>query len=272
LSATSTLHNSLWRQGAILPRELLTPGVILSDLDPHAKLILLSHDCDIVQSSYDLEPYVEFFVARPASKLDGTKTKGKNPRCLQLHLVVNGEEKLYEISVHEKYRDKRTILEQGTPEASCRLSQRDIQTMGRWAGKRYHRPALPTAFNNRLSDSAKRKFRKAIEQCGAEVSGIFIFFESERELPDNEPYRIIVRIVAPRAIVQDDREEQTLLRLVAKLQEAFAICPGIEIEELKLDSEAEFSLEDFKSSKVWDYEYLSISEEDDHTYLAGSGL
>ena len=47
---------------------------------------------------------------------------------------------------------------------------------------------------------------------------------------------------------------------------------GIEIEELKLDSEAEFSLEDFKSSKVWDYEYLSISEEDDHTYLAGSGL
>jgi hypothetical protein len=272
LSAASTLHNSLWRQGAILPRELLSSGVIPSDLDPQAKLILLSHSCDIVQSSYELEPYVEFFVARPASKLDGTKTKGKNPRRLQLHVEVNGEEKLYEISVHEKYRDKRTILEQGSPEASCCLSQRDIQIMGRWAGKRYHRPAFPTAFNNRLSDSAKKKFKKAIEQYGAEVSGIFIFFGSQRELPDNEPYRIIVRVVAPQAVVENDREEQTLSTLVAKLREAFALCPGIEVEELKLDSELEFSLEDWKTSEVWDYEYLSVSEEDERTYLAGSGL
>lgn len=271
MSAASTLHNSLWRQGAILPRELLSPGVIPSDLDPHAKLILLSHSCDIVQGSYDLEPYVEFFVARPASKLEGTKTKGKNPRSLQLYVEVNGEEKLYEISVHEKCRDQRSILEHGSPEASCRLSQRDIRIMGRWAGKRYSRPALPTAFNNRISCSAKR-FRKALEQYGAEVSGIFIFFlESERELPDNETYRIIVRIVAPRAILEDDREEQTLLTLVAKLQEAFASCSGIEVEELKLDSEAEFSLEDWNTGRFWDWEYLSVSEDDDHTYLAGSG-
>lgn len=246
--------------------------MIPSDLDPHAKLILLSHDCDIVQGSYDLEPYVEFFVARPAAKLDGTKTKGKNPRCLQLCVEVNGEKKLYEISIHEKYRDQRSLLEQGSPEASCCLSQRDIRNMGLWAGKRYYRPAFPTAFNNRLSDSAKRKFRKAIEQYGAEVSGIFIFFESERELPDNEPYRIIVRVVAPPTILEDDREVQTLSTLVGKLWEVFALCSGIEVEELNLDSESEFSLEDWKSSKVWDYEYLSISEEDDHTYLAGSGL
>jgi hypothetical protein len=184
---------------------------------------------------------------------------------------MNGEEKLYEISVHEKYRDLRSILEQGTRETAF-LSQRDIRVMGRWAGKRYHRPALPTAFNSRLSDGAKRKFRKAIEQYGAKVSGIFIFFESERELPDNEPYRIIVRVVAPRTILEDDLEEQTLTTLVTKLREAFASCSGIEVQEVKLDSEAEFSLEDWNSSKVWDYEYLSISEEDDHIYLAGSGL
>lgn len=246
--------------------------MIPSDLDPHAKLILISHDCDIVQGSYDLEPYVEFFVARPASKLDGAKTRGKNSRCLQLYMVVNGEEKLYEISVHEKHRDQRKILEHRSPEASCCLSQRDIRMMSRWAGKRYSRPALPTAFNNRISGSAK-KFKKALEQYGAEVSGIFIFFlESERELPDNETYRIIVRIVAPRATLEDDREEQTLLTLVAKLKQAFASCSGIEVEEIKLDSDAEFSLEDWSSSKVWDYEYLSVSEDDGHTYLAGSGL
>jgi hypothetical protein len=246
--------------------------VIPSDLGPDAKLVLISHDCDIVQGPYSLEPYVEFFIARPAAKSDGTKTKGKSPRCLQLHLTMNGEEKLYEISVHEKYRDQRSILERGEPEISCCLSQQDIRIMGRWASKRYCRPALPTTFNNRVSKSDK-KFRKALEQFGAEVSGIFIHFESDRELPDTEPYRIIVRIVAPRTVIEDDREEQVLLKLVEGLQAAFANCPGIElIEGIKLDSDAEFSLEDWNNSKLWDYEFLSISEEDDHTYMAGSGL
>lgn len=272
MSATSTLHNSLWRQGAILPRELLNPSTIPDDLDPNAKLILVSHDCDIVQRSYDLEPYVEFLVARPATKPDGAKTKGKNPRCLQLPLVLNGEERLYEVSIHEKYRDQRSILERGNPDASCRLSQRDIRTIGRWVGKRYSRPAFPTTFNSRVSGGFK-KFRKALEQYGAEVSGIFIYLESDRELPETEPYRIIVRIVAPRAILEDDREEQTLLKLVAALQAAFGGCPGIEmIEGIKLDSDAEFSLQDWNNTKVWDLEFLSTSEDDNHTYLAGSGL
>jgi hypothetical protein len=200
LSATSALHNSPWRQGAILPRELLNPGVIPSDLDPHAKLILLSHSCDIVQGSYELEPYVEFFVARPASKPDGSKTKGKNPRCLQLHLVVRGEKELHEISVHEKYRDQRNILEHGEPDTSCSILQGDIRIVGLWAGKRYSRPAFPTAFNNRVSHSSK-KIKRALQQYGAKVTGIFILFEPpedfERELPDTEPYRIFVRVRRP---------------------------------------------------------------------------
>lgn len=245
--------------------------MIPSDLDPQAKLILLSHSCDIVQSSYDAEPYVEFFVARPASELDGTKTNGKNPRFLQLHFVVSGGENLYEINVHEKYRDQRSILERGTPDSSCRISRGDIQIMGRWAGKRYHRPAFPTAFDKRAALS-KKKFKRAFEQYGARVTGTFIFFESDLELADSEPYRIIVRVVAPRAVLEDESEERTLSKLVEKLWEAFGGCSGIEVKELKLDSEAEFSLEDWKTGKFWDWEYLSISEEDEHTYLGGSGI
>jgi hypothetical protein len=245
--------------------------VIPRHLDPHAKLVLLSHSCDIVHGSYDVEPYIEFLVARPASELDGGKTNGKNPRFLQCQLVVRGVESLYEISAHEKYRDQRITLERGFPDSSCHISNGDIQIMGRWAGKRYHRPAFPTAFDKRAS-RGKKKFKKAFERYGAKVTGTFIFFESVLELADNEPYRIIVRVVAPRAVLEDEREEETILKLVAKLQEAFADCPGIEVKELKLDSEAEFSLEDWRTGKFWDWEYLSISEEDEHAFLAGSSL
>lgn len=271
MADTSTLHNSYWRQGSVLPRELLSPGVIPSNLDPLARLILISHDCDIVHSSYELEPYVEFLVARPAAERDGSKSNGKNPRSLQLCLDVNGTEQLYEISIHEKYRDDRNVLERGEPDSAYRLSTSNIQRMGLWAGKRYNRPAFPSAFNQRIPPKLKKKFKRALEQYGDQVSGIFIFLAPNTELSEAETYRIIVRIVAPRAAFENDNDEQTLFKLADEMQRTFASCAGIEVEELKLDSEAAFTLEDWKVSKLWDYEFLSDPEEDHHSYLGGAG-
>jgi len=253
---------------------LLNLGVIEANLDPNAKLVLISHDCDIVHHSYALEPYVEFFIARPAVKQDGSKTKGKNPRHLQFHLSIDGKSELYEISIHEKYRDARNVLERGEPALSSSISQTDIRMISRWAAKRYSRPAFPSSFNDRISAAAKKKIKRTLEQYGGKVSGIFIFLETDHELQADQTYRVVVRVVAPKSALDNDEEERVLIKLIAELQTAFAICPGIEVMELKLDSEADFSLEDFNMCRLWDYEFLSVSEEGeegDHTYLLGSG-
>lgn len=270
MAGISNLHNSLWRQGTILARELLAPGILPSDLDPAAKLVIVSHDCDIVHPSYEGEPYVEFFVARPADKSDSRKRRGKNPRRLQFLATNSGAERLYEINVHEKYRVSRKFLEGGAPDIACTISKSEAAIIARWAGKRYNRPSFPSEFDRRLNAMGKEKFARAMEKYGADVSGIFISFLSQSGgLTEGEPYSIIVRVVAPRAACEDDGRERVLLKFVAELQILFGGCSGIHVEDLRLDSEADFTLEDWKHSTLWDYEFISNADSQ-HAYLAGS--
>jgi hypothetical protein len=160
-------------------------------------------------------------------------------------------------------------LEGKTPDPLCTIAKSESAIIARWAGKRYSRPAFPSEFDRRLSAMGKEKFERAIAKFGDDISGIFIsFLSSTGELPTTEPYSIVVRVVATREALEDDSREQALLRFAAELNVLFAGCAGIQVEELKVQSEAEFTLEDFKHSMVCDYEFVS-HEEAEHTYLAG---
>jgi len=271
LEGTSNLHNSSWRQGSVLSRELLEPGTLPRDVSPECRLIVISHDCDLVHHSYENEPFVEFFLASPAEKSDGRKRGGKNPRRFQFVAKHKDQEQIYEISVHDKFRVGRKLLEKGAPDLTFRISKSDVNAIARWAGKRYCRPAFATEFDRRLSAVGKEKFERALQKFGTDVSGIFISFLSESgELPARDEYSIIVTIVAPRDAVVDDDREQDLLKLVAEFRRLFGNCPGIRIEDFRLKSEAEFSLEDWKSSQPWDYEFISEGDPD-HAYVVGPG-
>ena len=270
MAGTSNLHNSLWRQGVVLPRESLVTGTLPSDLDPAAKLVIVSHDCDIVHPSYEGEPYVEFFVAHPVSKSESLKRKGKNPRRLQFLATVNGSPPWYEINVHEKFRASRELLEGKAPDTSCEIPKAVVRDIARWAGKRYNRPSFPTEFDRRISAVGKKKFELTIQKYGDDVSWIFIaFLSATGELPKNEPYHIILRIVAPQEALSDEPRTELLSRLVGELWELFGRCDGIDVEEIKLDGEADFTLEDYRNSTIWDYEFIS-EDESGHPYLAGS--
>lgn len=262
MSGTSVLHNTLWRQGSILPRELLDPELLPKGLDPQAKLVLISHSCDIVQPSYEAEPYVELLIAHPATAIDGLKTNGKNPRRLQFPISVGGPESVYEISIHDKIRINRRLLETGTPDASCRISPGNIRRLGTWAGKRYLRAAFPGAFDRRLK-SAMKKLRSSLERHGEHVLGVFLYLNTDLELPETEEYRIIVRVVAEKSAVEDDNEEQRLKTLVAEMNVALGNCTGIDVLDLSFVSETEFTYEDLRNSSKWDFDYLSDAEAED---------
>jgi hypothetical protein len=268
LLGTSVLHNTLWRQGSVLPRQLMSPESLPEGLEPEAKIVVLTHSCDVVQRSFELEPYVELLIARRVATIDGSKTKGKNPRRIQFPIEVNGVEEYYEICIHDKIRLDRKLLEGGSPDASCRISAGDIRRMGSWAGKRYHREAFPTEFNSRITQTAKKKFKKALQKHGAEIRGIFIALFPDTELAVGENYQVIVRLVAEREVMEDYRSEDTLLGLVGEMYEAFALCSGIEVIDLQIVSEAEFTLDDWRKTKVWDYDELSDADAPDYTPLA----
>ena len=122
MSPASALLKSEWRQGAILPRELVPDGTLPS-LAAEAKLLVISHDCDVVNSSYDLEPYIEVVVLnpKPDAEQNGILLTGRNPRTLQCFLEASGKESLYEIDIHRKYRIERGVLENGTRDVTLKI-------------------------------------------------------------------------------------------------------------------------------------------------------
>jgi hypothetical protein len=256
-----SLLESEWRQGTVLPHNLLPDGVLPLSVTSDAKLVIISHDCDLVNPSYDLEPYLEFLVARPRTKddRDGRMFNGKNPRRLQFFAEEKGEPCLYEIEVHEKYRADRRILETGQRDTSVKIREGDVHLIANWGARRYNRPSLPTAFMDRVSAQTKR-ISKKLEKDGEDITCLYLAFNSFEELPAEKPYRIILRVIVPDYLLEDDSREKRANSVVSELQRLLAQCDGVELEDAKLVGESEITLNDLRSLIRWDTDYLSPEE------------
>ena len=152
------------------------------------KLLVISHDCDLVNSSYAAEPFLEIFVARPTppDARDGSIFKGKSPRRRQFDVEENGGIRLYEIDVHEKYRIDRRVLETGTKDATIRISESDVLRIAKWAARRYHRPSVPTTFVDRIAP-IKAKLSKKLKKEGEDVN-VYAGFNTLEELSLSRKY------------------------------------------------------------------------------------
>lgn len=158
----------------------------------------------------------------------------------------------------------RVRLESGAPDLNCQFSKNDIRTIARWLAKRYTRSAFPTAFNKRIPDAINKKIRKVLAAKGKDITGIFVtFFGSESELPDNEPYEISIRIIVPTAAAVDKEREMQAIGALSEISMLLGKCAGIELLDISVESESEFSLEDWDLSRVWDFDYLSQEDEEE---------
>ena len=257
----ASILESEWRQGAVLPHELLPDGTLPASVTTDTKLLVISHDCHLVNNSYAAEPFLEIFVARPKppGARAGSIFKGKSPRRLQFDVEENGASRLYEIDVNEKYRIHRRVLETGTRDATIRISESDVLVIAKWAARRYHRPSFPTAFVDRIAQ-IKAKLSKKLKKDGEDVN-VYVAFNTLEELPVEEAYRIIVRVVIPTEVYEDDVREQRANSVVSEIEKLLAACKGLELEDAKLVAESEITLEEFRHLRRWDFDYLSPEEE-----------
>lgn len=260
---TWSFQDSEWRQGAAIPRELVPSGILPPGIGDESKLIIISHDCDIVQPSRDAEPFVEFLIARPLpdEQKDGTLFRGRNSRRLQFW-VGDGKGQLYEVSAHDRFRMERRLLEGQQPDRSIKLDDRCIATLAAWFAKRYKRSSFPTAFNSRIPEKTWRRIKKALKRDGDDVR-IFMGLNSTDELPSDTPYEVFIRVVVPTDAIENDLREQRALAIVAALTTLLSQCQGIKVVDTVLESEAHFSLEDLYNTIEWDmFDYLSTASDE----------
>ena len=148
-----------WRQGSVLATETSQqlPIPFPQPLADGDFALVISQSCDVVHPSYDLEPTVELLVARAiedAAK-DGNLAFGKNPRKIQFQLDEAEGSQLYEISIHDRLRVPRDILDEAPPSDQITLDPDLVDLLARWVAKRYTRAALPTRSTSDVRSQRK---------------------------------------------------------------------------------------------------------------------
>lgn len=262
MASESALLQSEWRQGVVLPHELVSEGALPKSATTDSKLVVISHDCDLVNPSFEIEPYFEVFVARPKTnkERDSRLFNGKSPRKLQFFAQEGAARQLYEIDVNEKYRLDRKILQSGTRDTTISIRREDVLILAKWAMRRYHRPSLPSALQDRLSPAAKG-IRKKMEKDGEDVKVVYIGLNTPKELAPEEPYSIVLRLVVAPDVCEDDDKEKRVIGVVSEIRKLLSQCSGISVEDADLVSEAELTVYEVNHLVRWDFDYLSPGEE-----------
>jgi len=255
-----------WRQGCVLPPpafDQVSEESGLEFTEQGTLPIVISQDCDVVHSSFEKEPYVEIIRAASVPALDGKYVHAKNPRVLHLPVTWDGVDLPYGVSIHEKARIDRHLLEEIEPDARAKLSNDNVGMLSDWVARRYVRASFPDEFQRRLgSRKPWARLKSLLAEEGTLVTGVFVRLHTQSELPASEAYRLIVRVTVEGSTFEDEDirfqlRDDFLERLVDLLEEF----DGIKVVEYQLVSEADFSLEDLKNTQRLDFDYLSYADD-----------
>lgn len=249
----TTLIKLDWRQGSLLcdthVQRLKSEGDG-TGLNAKSRVLVVTHDCDLLHGSLDLEPVVECLIAAPVKKLDGRFVLGKNPRILQFNLDGNP----VEVRASNRIHFPREQLTQFSP--SSRLQERELELVVDWLTKRYNREAFPNSFEARIDKAKWKEITTLLADGGQYITGIYLLIVSA-ELSDGEPYDIAITGTVSKSDFEDrdrrDAAQITLDRLAGLLRG----CKGIVVSEANALSESQVSIDNLHYLKRWDFDDLS---------------
>jgi len=249
-------RDSSWKQGSILSSDLLTH--ILSDpIDENTIGIVISHDCDIANDNLEVEPYLEFILAK-AVEMDGNFTNAKGSRKLHLPLLIDGVESYFELKAIDKINCDKQSLCDCEPDSQYQLSQENKIIFQDWLASRYRRQAFPDCLDKRLGPLITL-LKKRGEKFTSEILGYWFSFDPiSEELPDGEPYDIWVNIVYDSKVDNSEGSAKSISQDVEKLFTDGKI-DSKDVALVKSDtySEEEFTLGDLYSNIHYRFDHIS---------------
>ncbi|HDR9037951.1 TPA: hypothetical protein ACU967_005970 [Burkholderia contaminans] len=251
-AATATVVAALRRQG----RDDLADQLERGD----ACAIAISQTCDIVCVSDEAEPYLEFAVA-------AIRAGAPNPQDTFLKSFRRFAARLTDGARHLTFRpwDRclvgRAALVDATPSDDLAIDRRACQDLVDWLTMRYKRAALPDAFNERLKRSgAEDKLRKALAAAPA-ITEIFLLLNPRHaELTDESvPYQCDVVLLCRRDVYTDSAVREAIEPVVLEFETILAAVPGIEVENVHLRGEHDFSRHAMREYDRWQFDDVSYA-------------
>ena len=224
-------------------------------------VLVVAHDCDVVNPSFEKEPLVEVAIIREIPRCEPLCIGGRNPRILHFALGVGGTPADYEMRAHDRRMIDRRILLDGNPDAVLQMDDETRGLVGKWLSKRYHRAVFPDSFNDRVRPklgAIKDVLRKNCEH----LQDIYLTLDTDDELQEGRPYKVVA-LGTVRAEAWDVPAHRTAAQACFdKVCAALAGCSGIEVLDAVLQTDAEVTLYDLRKTKRWDYDWLSPDRDD----------
>jgi hypothetical protein len=259
------IRDALWRQGSIVSSEStrqLTSvliGPALGSVSDSNWWIVVSHDCDILNSDLGKEPWVEVIRAIPVGRgcSDPCLRNGHNPRRIQLEGTIEDRSRDLEVSIHDRWRRPRRELARMAPDSRRALARGTLRILAQWIAKRYVRSGFPDAFNDRLKKVTTR-FRRFVESHDRHLRAIFVALDPDVELPEGEDYRCAMVLVYPVEWNDPDAREA----MEGEFRSVFEDCRGINLVEVRARSASEFTLADLNEFRRMDFDFLSYADDD----------
>ena len=254
-----------WRQGSILGSELARVArkhaperVTMSDED---RLIVTSHDCDIVSPSLGKEPVVEVLRAgaATASTVNTQYLGGRNPRFLQIAFQAGAEATVLACSVHDRWTIPRDILRCDAPQGQ--LADKERRLVAEWLAKRYIRAAFPTAFDRRWH-TKRRNWQKLLQGHSEWLQGVYLRLNTLDELPEDTPYTCDLILAVPSDKRGDEgwpAQVDYLDREVKAFWDQFR--PEIECAGVDLLGTDEITLADLEAYQRFDSDWVSFEDD-----------
>lgn len=254
-----------WRQGAVLGEALHEKATGLAPrqipVTGESWLLVTSHDCDVVNTSLEKEPYVEIIRAlvHESAKPDKQVASGRNPRNLQLSLHADdGKSLILSLSVHNRWLIPRELLLQEAPHSH--LPARESRLIAEWLAKRYIRAAFPTAFDQRWR--AKQKgWQKLLKKYSAHIQGVYLRLSPLTELPRETPYNVELLVAATK------EEEASNWRVIRReIEDAVEVFwgqfdPEIVCKEVDLRTTKEITISDVSTYQRFDADWVSFNDD-----------
>ncbi len=137
------------------------------------------------------------YAARLIDKPNGNYQHNKNARLLHTKFVERrpgtdlSAEKNVEIKAFEKLFVPKRLLQGLVPATDRQIADYDARNFADWLAARYSRPALPTAFNNRIDAADPRgTLRDKAKKATNVLSGLYVEILPFAELKDTEQYQV----------------------------------------------------------------------------------
>jgi hypothetical protein len=245
-----------WRQGSILSRNLLKAVLEKQELgELEADVgVVVSHDCDVTNSSWEAEPNVELLVGRMVKDPDKSLWWRKNPRRLQ----IPHEGVFLEFRVRDRIVVEREYLVGEEP--AGRVDEQQLREIRGWITARYLRAAFPDEFNLRSRSAVQtlRRYFKKVDDCGL-LNAIYILIADE-ELGPDRAYQIMLIGTMHEADYQVPESRERARTVLLEIESELGGCAGIDLIDAELRSEADLSVADLRSLKRWDFDDLTIRD------------